>query len=145
MALYMILDQTSVSCLEKIIDEKHSESNCRTFPQFGESVIFEVSRQSGRLYLRLLINGEAIRVCSSGEHCPIEEFIEMLENKIMLSEDAFEELCKNPFSWDGLESSPIWYRYYLVVCTVLIILFGILLCFLIANPFGITRSTTKPR
>jgi hypothetical protein len=145
MSLYNVLNQTSVTCLEKILKDKHPESNCRTFPRFGESVIFEVSRGSGRLYLRLLINGEAIRVCSSGEHCPIEEFIELLEKNIKLSEDEFEELCKNPFSWDGLESSPMWYRYYLVVCTVLIILFGILLCFLIANPFGITRSSTKSR
>ena len=135
LAFYAAFGLASLECLEAPAQAPPAPP-CRLLPQSAESLIFELSKQDDRFFVRSLVNGAPLQLCSENQdthYCKLEDFLQLLQAKTFYQDDDLEVLCQNPLTWDGVIPQPFWYTNWVTITGFIIlalfIILLLLLCF----------------
>ena len=120
----------SKECFVELARAGETRLPCRPLSRFAENLIWELNQKDGLFFVRVLANGEPLQLCEGPQdkvYCPLDEFAKYMEANTFYTDPDFEELCQNPFTWNGESSSVNSYNSWVTATVwIIILLVGVL-------------------
>ena len=88
-------------CLHDLVVNGTSSRPCRDIPDFASSFIYELAKKNDEYYVRILYNGEALKICDLNEgdlYCKFDNFKAMVVDKLYYNDGDKTGFCGNPLA-----------------------------------------------